>query len=1143
MDRTKGFGRRSAALAAMALAVPLACTPAADAHRRGHDGPHRGGAAHGRHGHGHGHGIADPAALVNPLVGTTNAGDVFPGAVRPFGMVAFSPDSARGDQTRSANPGGYDYNASAIRGFSLTHISGAGCAGAGGDVPFMPYVGDVTTSPSADVDESKYASRFSHADETARAGSYDVTLANGVRSELTATERTAYGRFTYPSATDSTMLVRTSSSLVGSTDADVHTDARHRTISGSVTSGNFCGYIGTDGTPDRRSYYTLYFHARFDRPFARVGTWEDGAVHAGSTDASGGTSYDGGPKPGGGRTPAGYPTPGKGSGAYVSFDTTRDRTVRVRVGVSYVSAAGARRNLEAESPEGTSFDKAAAAAHAAWNRRLGQIAIGDGGTSDERTTFYTALYHALIHMSLFSDVDGRYRGFDQQPHRVARGQRAQYSTFSGWDVYRSQVQLVALLDPRLASDFAQSLYNQSRQDVNGRWDRWTHVSGATSVMAGDPSASVAASMTAFGADHWDVRGAMRSLVTAATVPTPEDLSHTGWNVTPVGQRPSLDKFLRLHYVPTVSNAWAGAGETLEDATADFGLADLARRLGDERTYRTFIARAQYWQNVFNVSASPADAPDSGYVQDRNEDGSWPAFDPGSDSGFAEGSAAQYTWMVPFNVRGLFAAMGGADRAETRLDAFFHRPDGSWALSQAGGRHADVSNEPSIETPWLYDWTDSPSKAQQTVRETMKQLWGNTTGGIPGNDDLGAMSAWYVWAAMGMYPEVAGRADLVLASPLFRDITVRRASGQRLRITAPAAATDTYYVRGVRVDGRPWERSWLPESFARKGGRIAFDLGTRPDPEWASRPSQRPPSYSEGMQPGMAAVAPAGVVLQPGGTRQATLAVQNVTDAPLTLTLRPNGLPQGVTVSAPGGSQQVTVPAGQRTETPLTFAAASDAPDGSRLVDLGLQWSDGSSPPPTLIRVGVASPGNLAPYFDNAGVSRDSHPSEANFDTGGWSYSADALAAAGLPRGGSVTADGLTYTWPPTQPGEPDNLVVAGQELVPAAKAGATRLGFLGSASNGGSSGTGTITYDDGTTQPFTLGFSDWTLGGGSQPPSFGNTRAVTMPYRNYRTGRNSVTTYLFSATVTLVPGKAVRSVTLPGDPQGGTMHVFAIAQG
>ncbi|MDO1527412.1 GH92 family glycosyl hydrolase [Fulvimonas sp. R45] len=765
-----------------------------------------------------------PADAVNPLIGSRNGGNTYPGAVVPFGMLQWSPENTRGHHVRTASPSGYQYDARRIRGFSLTHLSGAGCAGASGDIPVMPVTGPVTSSPSADTDDTRYAVDFRHADEHAAPGDYTLALANGVRLELAAAMHSGIASFAFPAGQPANLLVRTSDSEVGSSAAEARIDPAQRTISGSVTSGNFCGYLAK---ADQRSYYTLYFVARFDRPFAATGAWRDAAVHAGATAAEGGTGYDA----------KGFPTAGRGSGVWVSFDPAKGPVV-MRVGISYVSLANARANLDAEIPQDATLAQVRTKARDAWNRALGRIQV-HGGSADQRTVFYTALYHSLLHPNVFSDVDGEYRGFDGKIHRVQGGQQAQYANFSGWDVYRSQLQLVTWLMPKVGSDIAQSLFNQARQN-NGEWDRWTHNNGGTHVMSGDPAVPALAAIHAFGGRDFDLHGAYASLVRAATVPTAHDESDAGCNVECVGERPSLDQWLKLHYIATKSHAWGGAAETLEDATADFALSELAADAGDRAGQQRFLARAGYWRNLFNPKA----APDGGYIQNRNADGSWPAFTPSTDDGFVEASAAVYVWMVPFDLHGLFDAMGGYDKAIARLDRFFHDADGHWAFTNAGPLHAELNNEPSVETPWLYDFAGQPYKTQATVRAVVNALWKNAPDGIPGNDDLGEMSSWYVWSALGLYPEIPGRAELVVGSPLFDHAVVHRSGGDVV-IDAPGASAGTPYVHALRVDGQPYARPWLPATFATRGGTLRFSLQATPDTAWGSDLRDAPPSFPPG----------------------------------------------------------------------------------------------------------------------------------------------------------------------------------------------------------------------------------------------------------------------------------------------------------
>ncbi|MDQ6647661.1 MAG: GH92 family glycosyl hydrolase [Pseudomonadota bacterium] len=762
-----------------------------------------------------------PAAAINPLIGSSNGGNTFPGPMLPFGMLQWSPETTRGKHNRTTAPGGYAYDHTRARGFALTHLSGTGCAGASGDIPFMPITTDVTSSPSADATDSVYASDFTHADESAKAGYYKVKLANGSSVALTAAMHSGMAEIDFPSGKPGNLLIRTSDSEVGSSAAQVKVDPSSRTATGSVTSGNFCGYLAE---ADKKSYYTLFFVAEFDQPFTAGGTWVDNQVFKGALAASGGTTY--GEK--------GFFPIGKGSGAWLAFGNKGEK-VGVRVGISYVSLANARANLKAEIPRGTSFSSVRDQAVQAWNKDLGQIAI-TGGSPAQRTIFYTALYHVMMHPNVYSDVNGQYRGFDQKTHTVGGTQKKQYANFSGWDIYRSHLQLVTWLDAKRGSDIAQSLYNQARQN-HGEWDRWTHNSGGTHVMSGDPAVPALADIVAFGGRDFDLKGAYASLVKAATVVTANDLSDAGCNVECVGQRPSLDQWLKLHYIASKSHAWGGAGETLEETSADFALSELARRVGDDKGQAQFLKRAGYWRNLFNPKATPA----GGYIQNRNADGSWPAFTPDTDDGFVEGSAAVYLWMVPYDVHGLFDTLGGKAIATKRLDTFFHTPDGKWALTNAGPLHAELNNEPSVATPWLYDYTGQPWKTQEAVRIVTNTIWKNAPDGIPGNDDLGEMSSWYVWAALGMYPEIPGRAELVLGSPLFPHAVVH-GSGGDVTIEAAGASASTPFVQSLTVDGKPHDQPWLTPALVEHGGTLHYTLGSKANMSWGVGDGGEPPSF-------------------------------------------------------------------------------------------------------------------------------------------------------------------------------------------------------------------------------------------------------------------------------------------------------------
>ncbi|MEV0639473.1 GH92 family glycosyl hydrolase [Streptomyces sp. NPDC050619] len=1058
----------------------------------------------------------DLAQYVNPFVGTKaggpdfgtggGAGNTFPGAVAPFGMVQWSPDTDR------SQPGGYLYDDDKIRGFSLTHLSGAGCYGAQ-DLPFMPHSGQVTTSPAADPDS--YLDGFSHDDEKASPGSYGVTLGSGTKVELAATQRSGAGRFTYPEGDKTaSLLVNVSGSIGGANDAQATISEDRRTISGYVASGKFCGGINR---------YRTYFSATFDRPFASVGTWHNDSVTPGDASVRGTAR----PKVDMDRTDAAtgdtadekveqksVSVSGPGSGAYVTFDTAKDRSVGVKVGLSYVSVDGAAANAKAE--QGTSgFDDVAARARAAWNERLNQIRV-QGGTDAQRTTFYTALYHSLIQPNVFSDTDGQYIGFDGQVHQAAKG-HVQYANFSGWDIYRSEVQLLALLAPKEAGDIAQSMYNQAHQ-AGDVWDRWSVNNDFNGVMNGDPYHSILASMYAFGATGFDAKDALASMVKGATTVQPSSARYV--------ERDGLADYQKLGYLP------GDPSTTLEYTTADFGIAQLAGRLGQTSTQSEFMGRAQNWQNLFN--------PAGDSIQPRNRDGSFlDSYDPADSSSYVEGNGAQYQWMVPYDLKGLFGAVGGDKAAVKRLDTFFTKLN--------AGPHepyAFLGNEPSLNSPYAYAYAGAPYRTQDVVRRSLNTLYGPGPDGLVGNDDLGTMSAWYVWGALGMYPQVPGRAEMVLASPLFSKITIHRGSGQTITVNAPGASADTYYTQSLKVNGKASDRAWLPESFVTDGGTLDYTLGTEANTSWGSAAADAPPSFRQGEQPYFTGVGPARVRVQPGDTSgKVTATVRSLRDEDSTLhwTAAP---PDGLTVTPADGD--VTVPGAGGTGTAtFTVTAAKDAGSGFRTVPLTLKDASGTAVAKASLAITVAPRGSLLWFLGNNGISADDSDPTGDFDGGGASYSAKALADQKVTPGSTVTSGDFAFTWPKVNPGDPDNIVVGGGDQVldvPDTSAGATKLALLGSASNGPSTGTLTLTYTDGSTQQVTVGFSDWTLGGGGQKPSYGNTVAVRSAYRFSAGGKDDVDSCVFAtAPITLTAGKKLASVTLPASTSGGRMHVFGLA--
>ncbi|MFE0510187.1 GH92 family glycosyl hydrolase [Streptomyces sp. NPDC058964] len=732
--------------------------------------------------------------LVNPFIGTENEGNTYPGAAVPFGMVQLSPDT--GHNT------GYDYSQNHIRGFSLVHLSGVGC-GLGGDLPVLPTTGDVTRT-----DYASYAAEFSHDDERASPGYYRVGLKSGIEAELTATARTGVQRYTFPATDRANVLLNAAQSLHTGVSSKVEI-LDNRTVRTAITGRGFC----QDTKP-----YTVYTITRFDRPFASYGTWNGSTVTAGSTSGAG--------------------------GAYVRFDTTKDRTVEAATALSYVDAHGAAVNLRAEG--GRSFDSVRGRALRSWEDRLADVRVR-GGDDSLRRTFYSSLYRSFLAPNTGSDADGRYRGWDLRVHR-ARG-FTYYQNWSLWDTYRTQCQLLALLAPHEARDMALSVLKVGEE---GGWlPKWGYGTVETNIMTGDPVTPFLTTAYHQGLLKGYEKRAYRLLRRNADGVPPAG--------SPSAGREANAEYIANGFAPYVegrphaklgdSDYHQGASVTLEYALSDAMLAQMARGLGHFADADRYAARSRNYRNVFD--------PSTGFFRARDAAGAFagPA-DPARSVGFHEGTAWQYQWLVPQDLPGMIGLIGGERAANDRLDAFFAY-DRLLADPARTARevwvHGDPyayynaatynpQNEPDLIAPYTYLATGQPWKTTDVVHAALT-LFTDTPTGMTGNDDLGTMSAWNVLSSIGLFPVQPGYGTWGLSTPVFDrvDLTLDRRywPGGGLTVTAPGTTAADRYIQSARTDGAPYDRTFLTTGALRSLRSLAFTVGPRPS-AWGTSPQAAPP---------------------------------------------------------------------------------------------------------------------------------------------------------------------------------------------------------------------------------------------------------------------------------------------------------------
>ncbi|MFS0773784.1 GH92 family glycosyl hydrolase [Sphingomonas sp. 1P08PE] len=744
--------------------------------------------------------IAAPPARADPFIGTGGDGHTYPGATVPFGMVQLSPDT---DVERWDTCSGYHHGDGSIMGFSHTHLSGTGI-GDMLDVLVVPTRGPVklTPGPLADPDAG-YRQRYSG--EAAEPGYYRVLLESGVAAELTATERTGWHRYRFPAGA-AHILIDLSHLVLDRSDAAPLIDDAHIAVD---ADGTITGARRVHRWARGRR---IHFALQLSRRPTRIDFYGD----------------DDALRPAGAVSVA-----GRRVKAALHFDEAGGAPLLIRCGISAVDVAGARANLAAEADH-WDFDRVRRAAAARWTDSLAAIRV-TGGTADQRTIMASALYHAQVAPTLFSDVDGRYVGLDRQVRRVPAGGAA-YSSYSLWDTYRALYPLLTLIAPDRVKSLVDDMIRQTAHSPFGPLV-WPLQGVETGTMIGWHGVAPLAEAQAKGivADY------------AAAWPA---IARRSFDFAAPDKDNSLgrDLYDAMGYVPA-DRIFESVSRTQEYAYDDWASARLARAAGQQAAAARLLKRSGNWRNVID--------PRIGYARPRFADGSWwHPYDPVQLGhmprpgwrDYTEANGWQATFLNQHDIYGLIAHLGGDAAFEGRLDALFAAPstlpaDAPPDIAGLVGQYAH-GNEPDQHAPYLYAYAGAPWKTQAMVRRLLTEMYRAAPDGIIGNDDCGQMSAWFVMSALGLYPVDPVEAAWVFGSPLFDRAELRVGDGRRLVIEAEGNGPDRPYIQSVRWRGRPWTKSWIGHADLIRGGTLSFRMGAAPNRAFGRARADRPPSFGK-----------------------------------------------------------------------------------------------------------------------------------------------------------------------------------------------------------------------------------------------------------------------------------------------------------
>ena len=738
----------------------------------------------------------DLVKYVKPIIGTEKMGHTYPGATVPFGAVQLSPetDTISYELNGKYNGevykycAGYKYEDKTIVGFSHTHLSGTGHSDLG-DFLIMPTQGKLQLNPgTASNTKSGYRSAFSHANETAEAGYYKVKLDDdNILAEMTATTRVGMHQYTFPKSDESHIIFDLMSGIYNYDDKNVWTYVR------VVNDSLITGYRQTNGWARTR---TVYFALSFSKPFTHYGQKKNDAKQPyrgfwGKFDQT-----DNFPE-----------MAGKKLCLYFDFKTGEGEKVKLKFALSSVSQENALQNMQTEITD-WDFERVKTEAQQLWNTELNKIKID--ASEDTKVNFYTAMYHTFISPTVYTDVNGEYRGLDQGNHTASGF--TNYSTFSLWDTYRALHPFFNIVQPSRNNDMVKSMMAHYDQSALHMLPIWSHYANDNWCMSGYHSVSVIADAVMKGVYNGDANEALNACVATA--------KHRNYE--------GIGLYMDRGFIPA-ENSGISVSNTLEYAYDDWCIAQLAKQLNRQDIYEEFLKRSTNWQNNFN--------PASGFMQPKGTDGTFKrSFDAMSTNGqgFIEGNSWNYSFFVPHDPSALIARMGGEKRFAKRLDSLFSMelPDSFFAETEDITREGIIGgyvhgNEPAHHVAYLYNWTNQPWKTQYQVRKIMNMQYKPQSDGLGGNDDCGQMSAWYIFSSLGFYPVSPGSTEYALGSPLVNNAVISLENGNTFTIEVINQSDANVYVQKVLLNGKPLPTLFINHSDITSGCKLTFYMGAKP----------------------------------------------------------------------------------------------------------------------------------------------------------------------------------------------------------------------------------------------------------------------------------------------------------------------------